>query len=269
MRGHPKRRLGHGLAAQPSGATGLRGLLQRARAGVVTTCRPRVGRRGGVLAGGSAVARRRQGVARDLEGVTGKVPGKEERAGAHRNGWSTVRRCKRRRAAAFISGDGAPVVAGGGDEALQLGRGEGVRDLQEISGIGSSGRSSPGSGGRRRCSVGIREGEGVAGGRRRRSECGERLGGSGAREEGSERSGDDWSSVSGERAARRQRDIGERGKRWGSRAWGCHTTRGCRGVWPRPADGRCVPRALVPAGQSEGERRLTGGPRHSFGRRCH
>jgi hypothetical protein len=39
------------------------------------------------------------------------------------------------------------MVAGGGDEALQLGSGEGVRDLQEISGIGSSGWSSPGSGG--------------------------------------------------------------------------------------------------------------------------
>jgi hypothetical protein len=54
-------------------------------------------------------------------GVTGKVPGKEERAGAHRNGGSTVRWCKRRRAAAFVGREGAPVVAGGGDEALQLG----------------------------------------------------------------------------------------------------------------------------------------------------
>jgi hypothetical protein len=75
------------------------------------------------------VARRRQGVAGDLEGVTGKVPGKEERAGAHRNGGLTVRRCQRRRAAAFVGGEGAPVVAGGGDEVLQLGRGERVRDL--------------------------------------------------------------------------------------------------------------------------------------------
>jgi hypothetical protein len=92
-RGRPKRRLGHGLAAQPSRATSLRG-LPRARAGAVTTRRPRVGRRGGVLTGGSAVARRWQDVTGDLEGVTGKVPGKEERAGAHRNGGSTVRRCK-------------------------------------------------------------------------------------------------------------------------------------------------------------------------------
>jgi hypothetical protein len=88
----------------------------------------------------SAVARRRQGVAGDHEGVTGKVSGKEERTG--RTG--TVRRCKQRRAAAFIRGEGAPVVTGGGDEILQLGRGESVRDLQEISGIGTSGRSSPG-----------------------------------------------------------------------------------------------------------------------------
>jgi hypothetical protein len=44
--------------------------------------------------------------------------------------------------------------------------------------------------------------------------------------------GNEWSSVSGERAARRQRDRGERGgKRWGSRAWGCH------GAWPRSVDG--------------------------------
>jgi hypothetical protein len=116
-----------------------------------------------MLVGGSAVARRRQGVARDLKRVTGKVPSKEERTGVHRNGGSTVRRCKRRGAAAFIGGEGAPVVAGGGDEVLQLRRGEGVRDLQEISRIGSSGRSSPGSGGRRRCSAGIREGEGADG----------------------------------------------------------------------------------------------------------
>jgi hypothetical protein len=99
------------------------------------------------------------------------VPGNEERAGAHRNGGSMVRRCKRRRAVAFV---------GGGDEALQLGRGEGVRDLQENSGIGSSGRSSPGSGGRRRCLALIREGEGAASGQRRRSRCGERWGSSGA-----------------------------------------------------------------------------------------
>jgi hypothetical protein len=126
-----------------------------ARAGAVTTRRLRAGRRGDMLTGGSTVARRRQGVAGDLEEVTGKVPGKEEGTGAHRKGGSRVRRCKRRRAAAYVGGEGAPVVTGGGDEVLQLDRGEGVRDLQEISGIGSSGRSSPGSGGRWWCSAGI------------------------------------------------------------------------------------------------------------------
>jgi hypothetical protein len=151
-----------------------------ARVGAVTTRRPRVGRRGGVLTGGSALAQRRQGDAGDLEGNSGKVPGKEERAGAHRNGGSTVRRCKWRWATAFVDGEGAPVVAGGGDEALQLGRGEGVSDLQEILGIGSSGRSSPGSGGRRRCSAGIRKGEGAVDGWRRRSGHGKRWGSSGA-----------------------------------------------------------------------------------------
>jgi hypothetical protein len=55
------------------------------------------------------------------------------------------------------------VVTGRGDEILQLGRVEGVRDLQEISGIGSSGRSSSGCGRRRRCSAEIRKGEGADG----------------------------------------------------------------------------------------------------------
>jgi hypothetical protein len=71
----------------------------------------------------------------------------------------------------------------------------------------------------------------------------------------------------------------ERREKVGVRAWGCHAARGCRGVWPRPADGarqwpersthgRRAPRVRVFAGQSGGERRLTGGPRHSAGRRC-
>jgi hypothetical protein len=90
-----------------------------ARVGAVTTRRPRVGRRGGMLTGGSVVAQRRQGVVGDLEGVTGKVPGKEERAGAHRNGGSTVKRRKQRRAAAFVDGEGAPVGGDGGCGVLQ------------------------------------------------------------------------------------------------------------------------------------------------------
>jgi hypothetical protein len=93
----------------------------------VTTRRPRAGRHGGVLAGGSAVARRRQSVAGDLEGVTGKAPGKEERAGVHRNGGSTARREESSGTAAFTGREGAPVVVVECDEVLQLGWGEGVR----------------------------------------------------------------------------------------------------------------------------------------------
>jgi hypothetical protein len=197
------------------------------------------------------VARWRQGIAGDLEGVKVKVSGKEERTGAHRNDESTGRRCQRRRAAAFVGGEGAPVVAGGGDEVLQLGRGEGVRDLPEISGIGSSGRSSPGSGGRRWCSAGIREGEGVADGRRWRSGCGERWGSSGAREEG-------------ERVEERQRGRGERGKKVGVSGVGVpHGAGGAVGPGPdrqaSPGSGPSavltgdVRRARLPAGQS-GER---------------
>jgi hypothetical protein len=63
-----------------------------------------------VLAGASAGAGRWQGVVGDLEGATGKVPGKDERAGAHRNGGSTVRRRKQRQAAVFNGGGVAPVV---------------------------------------------------------------------------------------------------------------------------------------------------------------
>jgi hypothetical protein len=88
-------------------------------------------------------------------GVTRKVPGKEERARAHQNGGSMVRRRKRHRAAAFIGGEGAPVGGDGGCGVLQHRRGKGMRKLQEIAGIDSSGRSSPGSGGWRRCSAGI------------------------------------------------------------------------------------------------------------------
>jgi hypothetical protein len=71
---------------------------------------PHAGRCGGALAGGSAVASRRQGVAGDIEGATGEVPGKEEGAGAHRSGGSMARRRKRRRAAVFNGGGVAPVV---------------------------------------------------------------------------------------------------------------------------------------------------------------
>jgi hypothetical protein len=71
-----------------------------------------------MLADGSAVSRRRQGVAEDLEGVTGKVPGKEERAGAHRNGESTAMREESSGTSAFTGREGAPVVVVECDEVL-------------------------------------------------------------------------------------------------------------------------------------------------------
>jgi hypothetical protein len=71
------------------------------------------------------VARRWQGAAGDLEGVMGKVPGKEEKAGAHRDGGSTVRQRKRRRAAAFVGGEGAPVGGDGRCVVLHHRRGKG------------------------------------------------------------------------------------------------------------------------------------------------
>jgi hypothetical protein len=86
--------------------------------------------------------------------------GKSGGGGAYPSGGTAGSRRKSFGAATFISGEGAPVVAGGGDEVLQLGRGEGVRGLLEIVGIGSSRRSSPGSGGRRRGSAGIHAREG-------------------------------------------------------------------------------------------------------------
>jgi hypothetical protein len=98
-----------------------------------------------VLAGGSTVTRRRHGVAEDLEGVTGKVPGKEEWTEAHRNSGSMVRRCQQRRAAAFVDGEGSPVVADVPEEVLQLRRGKGVRKLQKKSrGLDARGRAHRG-----------------------------------------------------------------------------------------------------------------------------
>jgi hypothetical protein len=107
-----------------------------------------------------------EGVAGDLEGATGKMPGKEERAGAHRNGGSTARREESSETAAFAGWEGAPVVMVECDEVLRLGMGNGVWELQEIARIGGSERSSPGNGGRWWRSAGIRAREGlpVAGG---------------------------------------------------------------------------------------------------------
>jgi hypothetical protein len=122
---------------------------------------PRANRAQGGAVACSPAARRRQGVAGDLEGGTGKVPGKEERAGAHWNGGSTARREESSGTAAFTDGEGAPVVVVECDEVLQLGWGKRVRKLQEIARIGGSGRSSPGNGGQWRRSAGIRAREGI------------------------------------------------------------------------------------------------------------
>jgi hypothetical protein len=123
------------------------------------------------------VARRQQGVAGDLEGVTGKVPGKGERAGAHRNGGSMVRQEESSGTAALAGGEGAPVVVVKCDEVLQLEKGKGVRKLQknyedwrlgkELTGewrmvavLGQNSSEGGASGGRRRwCGRGERWGE--------------------------------------------------------------------------------------------------------------
>jgi hypothetical protein len=55
-------------------------------------------------------AGRQQGVAGEHQWGPGVAPGKEEGAGAHRNGGLKVRRRKWRRAAMFIGGRVAPVV---------------------------------------------------------------------------------------------------------------------------------------------------------------
>jgi hypothetical protein len=67
---------------------------------------------------------------------------------------------------AFASGDGAVVLVVECNEVLQLGRGKGVRKLQEIARIGGSGRSSPGHGRwwQRSARMRAREGLPVAGG---------------------------------------------------------------------------------------------------------
>jgi hypothetical protein len=61
-----------------------------------------------------------QDLAGDLEGATGEVPSKEERAGAHQNGVPTLRRRKWCQAAAFNGGGIAPVVVDEGRWVLQL-----------------------------------------------------------------------------------------------------------------------------------------------------
>jgi hypothetical protein len=73
------------------------------------------------------------------------VPGKEERAGAHRNGVPMVRRRKQRRAVVFNGGGVAPVVVDEGGWVLQLEGDPGVRRRRSIERwSGSEGRSPEG-----------------------------------------------------------------------------------------------------------------------------
>jgi hypothetical protein len=76
------------------------------------------------------------------------VPGKEGRAGAHRNGGSTARRRKRRRAVVFNGGGVTPVVIDEGGWVLQLKGDPGVRRRWSNEGKSSSeGRSQEGADG--------------------------------------------------------------------------------------------------------------------------
>jgi hypothetical protein len=71
------------------------------------------------------------------------APDKEERVRAHRNVGSTVRRCKRRRAAVFNGSGVAPVVIDEGGWVLQLKGDPGVRRRRSIEGKSSSEGRSP------------------------------------------------------------------------------------------------------------------------------
>jgi hypothetical protein len=95
------------------------------------------------------VVHRRQGVAGEHRWGPRVAPGKEERVGAHRNGGSTARRCKWRRAGVFNGGGVALMVVDEGGWVLQLEGDTGVRRWRSIEGKSSSEGRSP-EGGRRR-----------------------------------------------------------------------------------------------------------------------
>jgi hypothetical protein len=187
-----------------------------------------------------AVARRWQGVVRDLEGVTGKASGKEERTRVHRNGGSTVRRCKRCRAAVFFGGEGLRWVATVGVGSCSTGEARGgekiarnCRDWQlgkelteEWRTAAVLGRNPQGRRGCRWPKAAVRVRGAVGKLERSREGVGEEWGW-----------GDEWSSASGERATRRQRGRGERGgKKWGVSGVGVPRGAGVLWAWPRPMD---------------------------------
>jgi hypothetical protein len=192
-------------------------------------------------------------------------PGRWGGGGAHLNGGTAERRRRGLRAAVFVGGEGSPVVAGVVEEVLQLGRGEGVRKLQEILGIGSSGKGSPGRGGWRRRSTEIREGEAGSGGRRRWSGCGEWRGGSSARESGQrgvKKTGFQRSSARRNALGGSATGRGKRGGERGSRAWGCHAAR--ESSWgPVPTGG-----AASVAARARGWRVACAARAHSVGDRA-
>jgi hypothetical protein len=76
------------------------------------------------------------------------APGKEERVGVHRNGGSTARRRKQRRAAVFNGSGVTPVVVDEGGWVLQLEGDPGVRRRRSIERKSNSQGHSP-EGGRR------------------------------------------------------------------------------------------------------------------------
>jgi hypothetical protein len=160
--------LGRGLAAWSSHVCGL------------------YARAHGAVAGLPTVASWWRGSPREHQRGSGVTPGKSGGGGTYPSGGAAVRREESSGTMAFTGGEGALVVMVECDEVLQLGRGKGVRILQEIVRIGGSGRSSPGNGGRRRRSAEIqaREGLPAAGGGGPGAGSGERWERCGAREGG-------------------------------------------------------------------------------------
>jgi hypothetical protein len=130
-RGRPTSRLGRGLVARSSHVCGL------------------YARAHGAVASLPTAASWWRGSPREHQRGSGVTPGKSGGGGAYPSGGAAVRREESSGTTAFTGGEGAPVVMVECDEVLQLGRGKGVRILQEIVRIGGSGRSSPGNGGRR------------------------------------------------------------------------------------------------------------------------
>jgi hypothetical protein len=183
----------------------------------------------------SSVAQWWQGVAGDLKLVNGKVPGKEERAGAHRNDGSMVRWCKWRQAAAFVGGEGAPVGGDGGCGVLQHRRGKGVRKLQGLVARGGAHRGVA-DGGSARLESTRKIGQPVAGG-------GGPGAGSGGEAQALERrsrrgveTGDEWarSRLSGAVISTAE---GERKERGGAAVEVPRGAGRLRGARPRPAGG--------------------------------